>query len=233
MRISDMNWMQVESYLQHDDRAVLPLGSTEQHGYLSLSVDSILAQRISEEAAEASGIPVFPVVSYGVTPYFKAYPGSITLRVETYLKVIRDILDGLAGSGFRRIALISGHGGNAPAESIAIEWMSDHPDVHVKFYQWWQGPLVLAKASEIDPVFSHASWYENFPWTRLAEIIVPAGQKPLIDRTGRPRLVGEKMRSVYGDGNYGGYYQRTDDEMLSIWEVAVQETRMLLEDGWD
>ncbi len=41
MRITDMNWMQVEAYLQKDDRCVLPLGSTEQHAYLSLSVDSL------------------------------------------------------------------------------------------------------------------------------------------------------------------------------------------------
>jgi creatinine amidohydrolase/Fe(II)-dependent formamide hydrolase-like protein len=41
MRVTDMNWMQVEAYLQHDDRCVVPLGSTEQHAYLSLSVDSL------------------------------------------------------------------------------------------------------------------------------------------------------------------------------------------------
>ena len=80
MRISDMNWMMVEEYLKRDDRCVLPLGSTEQHAYLSLSVDSILAERIAVEAAEPLGVPVFPVVAYGITPYFRAFPGSITLR---------------------------------------------------------------------------------------------------------------------------------------------------------
>jgi len=228
-----MNWMQVEAYLKHDDRAVLPLGSTEQHGYLSLSTDSILAQKVSEEAAEAPGIPVFPVLSYGVTPYMKAYPGTITLRVQTYLNVVGDLLDGIAGSGFKRIALISGHGGNAPAESAAVEWMADSEDVQVKLLQWWQGPRVTAKAVEIDPVFSHASWYENFPWTRLAGVIVPDEQKVLSDRTGYPRLVGQKLRDVYGDGNFGGFYQHSDKDMLAIWEVAVNETRALLEDGWD
>jgi creatinine amidohydrolase len=59
MRISEMNWMMVEDYLKHDDRCVLPLGSTEQHAYLSLSVDSILAERIAVEAAEPLRVPVF------------------------------------------------------------------------------------------------------------------------------------------------------------------------------
>ena len=38
MRLADMNWMQVQEHVKHDQRAVLPLGSTEQHGYLSLCV---------------------------------------------------------------------------------------------------------------------------------------------------------------------------------------------------
>jgi creatinine amidohydrolase len=50
MKISDMNWMQVEKYLRADDRTVLPLGSTEQHAYLSLSVDGILSERVSMAA---------------------------------------------------------------------------------------------------------------------------------------------------------------------------------------
>ncbi len=43
MLMRDCNWMQVEEYLERDDRIVLPLGSTEQHGYLSLETDNLLA----------------------------------------------------------------------------------------------------------------------------------------------------------------------------------------------
>src|SRR5690606_5086636 len=83
MRITDLNWMQVEAYLQNDDRCVVPLGSTEQHAYLSLSVDSLLAERVALDAAEPLGVPVFPVLHYGIAPYFRAFPGTVTLRVET------------------------------------------------------------------------------------------------------------------------------------------------------
>jgi len=123
VRISDMNWMQVEKYLKDDDRAVLPLGSTEQHAYLSLSVDSILAARVAEEAAEPLGVPVFPVVSYGLTPYFQSYPGTVTLRLETYLRLVRDILESLYHSGFRRILIVNGHGATArPMPSPPSGW---------------------------------------------------------------------------------------------------------------
>src|SRR5436309_10120295 len=66
--------MQLETYLMKDDRIVLPVGSTEQHAYLSLETDNILAERASVEAAEPLGVPVLPVLAYGVTG-FTAYPG--------------------------------------------------------------------------------------------------------------------------------------------------------------
>ena len=233
MKINDLNWMQVEKYLQTDDRTVLPLGSTEQHAYLSLSVDSILSEQVSIEAAEPLAVPVFPVMPYGLSAYFKAYPGTVSLRVETYLRVIKDILDSLADSGFRRILIVSGHGGNEPAGAMAIEWMTDTPDVQIKFHQWWQGAKFQAKVREIDPVGSHASWFENFPWTRLPAVEMPAGQKRVPDRSGWPRLTGKRLREFYGDGNYGGRYQRSDEEMFAVWQVAVKETREMIEEGWD
>ena len=56
MRLDDLNWMQVEEYLGRDDRVVLPVGSTEQHAYLSLGTDSILAERVSSKRQSRSGV---------------------------------------------------------------------------------------------------------------------------------------------------------------------------------
>lgn len=232
MRIQDLNWMQLENYLKHDDRCVLPLGSTEQHAYLSLCVDNILAERMALDAAEPLGIPVFPVLSYGITPYFRAYPGSISLRVETYLHIIRDVLEGFAEQGFRRVLIVNGHGGNSPAQSYAAEWMAEHPEITVKFHNWWNAPQTWAKVMQIDSVASHASWMENFPWTRLPGIAQPAEQKPPVNAERMRSLAPRGVRDLLGDGNFAGLYQRPDEDMLAIWEVAVTETRALLTEGW-
>ena len=88
-----MNWEHVEAWLKQNDLAILPLGSTEQHAGLSLSVDSILAEKIALDAAEPLGVPVFPVIPYGLAPYFLGYPGTISLQIKTYIQVVRDILD--------------------------------------------------------------------------------------------------------------------------------------------
>src|SRR5438874_10494344 len=98
--------MQVEAYLEHDDRIVLPIGSTEQHAYLSLAVDVILAERVAVEAAEPLGVPVLPVMPYGVAPGFTAYPGTVTLRLETFVAVLTEVLDSLHGQGFRRFLVV-------------------------------------------------------------------------------------------------------------------------------
>jgi len=37
------------------------------------------------------------------------------------------------------------------------------------------------------------------------------------------------VRQYIGDGNFGGAYQRPDDEMLAMWRVAVDETRALID----
>jgi creatinine amidohydrolase len=233
MRISEMNWMMVEDYLGRDDRAVLPLGCTEQHAYLSLSTDSILAERLAVEAAEPLGVAVFPVLAYGITPYFRAFPGTITLRVETYMSVVRDVLNAMAEQEFKRILVVNGHGGNIPAQGFVGEWMADHPGARVKFHNWWNAPKVWAQVQAIDPVASHASWMENFPWTRLEKVSVPKEQKPMSDLEKLRRLDPKSVREHLKDGNYGGLYQRGDEEMMKIWRTGVEETRALLTDAWD
>ncbi len=232
MRIADMNWMQVEEYLKRDDRCVIPLGSTEQHAYLSLCVDAILAERVALEAAHPLGIPVFPPLNYGVTPYFRAYPGTVSLQLDTYLRVIRDMLDSISEYGFKRILLVNGHGGNSPAQTLCIEWMAENPMVVVQFHNWWNAPRTWAKVQEIDPVASHASWMENFPWTRLANVAMPSEQKPPIDADKMRMLTPKQVRDYLGDGNFAGLYQRRDEEMQAIWMAAVEETHALLTGSW-
>lgn len=226
MRIADMNWMQVEEYLKRDDRAIVPLGSTEQHAYLSLATDAILAERVAVEAAEPLEVPVFPVLAYGITPYFLAFPGSVSLRVSTYVAVVRDVLDSLYGYGFRRIILVNGHGGNSPAGSLAPKWMAEHPVARVVLYNWWNAPKTWQAVQLVDAVASHGSWMENFPWNRVAP--APRGQKPMANLDQLRTLSPAAMREAIGDGNYGGDYEKPDEQMLAIWRIAVEETRDII-----
>ena len=232
MRIADMNWMQVEKYLANDNRCVLPMGSVEQHAQLSLCVDAILSERVAVEAAEPLQVPVYPCMPFGLAPYFSAFPGSMSLRVETLLAVFRDLIASVHRSGFRRVLIVNGHGGNAPVSALAKEMMLELPDMSIKYHPWWAGPKVTEAMHKIDPVGSHASWVENFPWTRLANAPAPDGKKPMVDYDQVDILNPLDAKTMLGDGNFGGAWQKEDKEMMEIWQVGVEETRALLEGPW-
>ena len=163
MRVAEMNWSMVESRAAVDDRRVLPIGSVEQHARLSLCADMILAERVALEAAEPLGVPVFPVLPYGLVAGFAAYPGTVTLRLSTYVGLIEDMLDSLYRSGFRRILVVNRHGGNSPALTVIGEWLNDHAGESAKMHDWWRAPKTWARVQAIDPAASHASWMENSP----------------------------------------------------------------------
>lgn len=232
MRIADSNWADIEAYLRHDDRCVLPFGSTEQHAQLSLCVDAILAERVAVEAAAPLGVPVYPAMPFGLAPYFAAYPGSISLRVETLLAVARDLIESVANAGFRRILLVNGHGGNASVGALAQQMMTERPDLSIKFHNWYNAPRAWAAAQAIDPSASHGNWFENFPWTRLAHAPAPEGRKPSVDMALMKASPPTKARAMLGDGAFGGPWQMPDDVMQSIWDAGVAETREALEGPW-
>jgi len=222
--------MQVEEYLERDDRVVLPIASTEQHAYLSLATDVILAERVSLEAAEPAGVPVYPAMPFGVAPGFTTYPGSVSLRLDTLVAVVADMLDSLYGQGFRRFLVVNAHGGNVPAEEPLSAWADGRDGAQLRFHSWWTSARVQEAALGFAPDPTHANWFENFPWTRLEGVTMPAEDKPVPDEIpfGDPVA----MRETLGDGTFGGAYERPDEEMLALWEIAVVEVRGLIENGW-
>ncbi|QUJ67966.1 creatininase family protein [Photobacterium sp. GJ3] len=232
MNISDMNWFQVESYLEHDDRAMISLGSTEQHAYLSLCVDHILSSKLAEESGSRAQVPVFPGVPFGIAPYFSAFPGTVTIRPTTYFQFVCDLLDSLYRQGFRRIMIINGHGGNSPVQAQIQHWLMAHQDAKVIFHNWWASTTVQNMVQSISSNASHASWMENFPWTRLQGVVMPDAEKPMIDLQKMAQLSPAAAKAMIGDGNYGGRYSMSDDVMLAIWQAAVEEATHLVEHGW-
>ncbi len=169
---------------------------------------------------------------YGVTPYFREFPGSVTLKVATHLAVVRDVLDSLAHSGFKRIMICNGHGGNGAVQQFSQEWAAEHAGCRVIFHNWWNAPKTWAKVQAIDPAASHGSWMENFPWTRVPGIELPQTPRPMADMEKLRLMDPATLRRTIGDGNYGGRYERPDEDVLAIWKVAVEETRALLNGTW-
>lgn len=230
MRIEDCNWLQVEAYLERDDRIVLPLGSTEQHAYLSLGTDTILAHRVSVEAAEPLGVLVLSPMPFGVAPGFAAFAGTVSLRPETLVAVVAEALETPYGQGFRGFLVVNGHGGNACVATPLETWAREREGARLRFHSWWDAPAVRAVADEIHPSSTHASWFESFPWTRPTGVELPAEEKPLVtDVEALRELDPQAVRRAIGDGSYGGPYTVPDEQLLRVWAAGVAEVRSLIE----
>lgn len=225
MRIEELNWMDVETYLQHEDRIMLVLGACEQHGYLSLLSDVKIPLALADAASQRSGVLVAPPVNFGVSPYFLRYPGTISLRVSTFLDTVEDVVRSLYGQGFRRFLVLNGHGGNDPARGRLAEIANSLPGIQLVWYAWWTAHSVEAAAMKHELKSSHASWIEAFPFTRVAEL--PEGSKT--PPTYQGILSAEKMREVFGDGVFGGPYQVDPAIMDEIFLAALEDVLYYLE----
>jgi creatinine amidohydrolase len=95
---------------------VLTVGAVEQHAdHLPVDTDSLSAYRIALQAAarcEAPHVLVLPPPSFGFSPHHRAWPGTITLSLETFNGLVIDVIDSLHRTGFKRMLIVNGHGGN-------------------------------------------------------------------------------------------------------------------------
>lgn len=225
MRFDEMNWFDVEGYLKTDDRLIIVLGACEQHGYLSLLTDVRIPQALADAASQQTGVVVAPPLNFGCSPYFLAYPGTLSLRVSTLLDVVEDIVRSVYRQGFRRLLILNGHGGNDSARSRLYELANQLPGLKIAWYAWWTAHSVIGVAEKHQLKPTHASWLENFPFTRVSDL--PAEDKipPFI-----PGLMGaEQARQVYGDGQFGGPYSADSEIMAQIYNAALQDIVHLLQ----
>lgn len=225
MRIEDLNWMDVEKYLQKEDRIMAVLGACEQHAYLSLMTDMIIPLALADAASRTTGVVVAPSLNFGVSPYFMEYPGTISLRTETFLNVVEDILRSLYDHGFRRILFLNGHGGNDLARGRLVEVSNQLPGLKLAWYAWWVSHSVeqVAMKHELKP--THASWLEAFEFTKVHEL--PEEQK--LPPSFQGLLNAKETRAVYKDGSFGGPYQVDNGIMDELFDAALQDVLLLLE----
>lgn len=145
MLLAEMSWDEVETYLGKDDRVILPLGSTEQHGRRGpLGTDHIIPEGLARALAEREGVPAAPALAYGVSEHHMAYPGTVTIRPRTYIAFVEDLVEAFYRHGFRRVFVINGHGGNqAPLQCLWLDICNRHLDLRIRQFQWWTLPGVV------------------------------------------------------------------------------------------
>lgn len=107
-----------------DSLAVVPTASIEQHGpHLAVVTDTLLVETVARRSAEAAScsVVVTPTVCYGNSHHHRPHPGVLSLQSDVFLATTRDVIEGLSLSGYRRILLLNGHGGNTAANQVAAQ----------------------------------------------------------------------------------------------------------------
>lgn len=109
------SWATIEE--EAADTVIVPLGSMEPHGaHKPVGCCYLLAEAAARDVGERTGVPVTPVVPFGVSEPYKHFPGTMTVSMETLSRYVYEACLGLAKCGFRKIIFFSAHGGdNLPA----------------------------------------------------------------------------------------------------------------------
>lgn len=141
MRLDQMSWEEVEAYLAHRDDAILPVGSTEQHGPIGLiGTDTLCATAVAEAAGARAGSIVLPPLAYTPAPFNMDFPGTISVSEATFTALVSDIMAALAVHGFRRLYVLNGHGANlAPLKALV-----PNAPMEVRIRSWWDYPQTTA-----------------------------------------------------------------------------------------
>jgi len=222
MRLQDLNWMDVESYLQQDNRIILVTGATEQHAYLSLLTDVLIPASLALALSERLNVLVAPPLNFGVSPHFSMFPGTISLSQATFEAVLMDVVESLLHQGFGRFFVLNGHGGNRVPQRLTD--LQIEGALRCDWFNWWRSDAVRDFETQYGLRRDHANWGENFPFCRVAEI--PQGAKPPVN-LGYAEA-GQDMRELLGDGSFGGPYQLDDSRMQVLFHDVLDEATLRL-----
>ncbi len=146
-----LSWPQIEALPDKANTLIIqPIGAIEQHGpHLPLAVDSVIATAVTGRALsqldQAVHAYALPTLCYGKSNEHVGFPGTITLSVSTLLAVLMELAKSLYLSGFRKLILINGHGGQPQVlEIVARDLREQYSDLMVFPHFVWGGPHQVA-----------------------------------------------------------------------------------------
>ena len=215
MRLDLCTWPEVEEYLRHCKGIILPIGSTEQHGPTgAIGTDALTAKAVAHEVGKRTGVLVTPTQPYGMAEHHLGFAGTMSLRPETLLELVHDLLISLVMHGFERIFIVNGHGGNIATikaafskayRTISTMEFSESKLFQCKLANWFMTPEVFKEAHSLygDKEGQHATpseialtlYLEPSLLSKQCELPPPSPAGPIYDY--------KDFRQRYFDGRMG------------------------------
>ncbi|MWV64969.1 creatininase family protein [Halorubrum sp. JWXQ-INN 858] len=240
MELADRTWPELGAYVAEESVAVVPLGSTEQHGpHLPLATDHLIAEALATAAADRTGFLRTPTVDVGVSPHHRQFHGTMWVDPPAFRDYVESFTRNLAYHGIDRVVYVNAHGGNVPhlrevgrrlhraGEVYAIEWMWDE-----------------SIPGLVDELFAHngphAGPKETAMITHIAPELVREGELEtardggLVDLADSGSVV-HGARTNYdaidnsGNGGFGDPTDVTPEKAERLFEAAADQLVALLE----
>lgn len=146
--------------------AVVPTGSTEQHGpALPLGMDHYSARAFARAVADDESVVCLPTIPVGVSPHHMQFDGSLTVSDETFAAYVRETIESLTEHGLRKVVIVNGHGGNVDALSRAARELRATETAFAPTWNWWDavedlaGELFDEEGGHADGAESSLIWY--------------------------------------------------------------------------
>jgi len=173
MRVADAAWPDVGAHLEDGSLALVPVGSTEQHGpHLPESTDHRIAEALAAAAEERTDALLTPGIRIGASSHHRQFPGTLWADPGPFRDYVESIARNLTYHGVDRIVFVNAHGGNVAhlrevgrrlhrdEAAYALEWMWDEsiPDLVDELFEQngpHGGPKETAMLRHIAPELVH------------------------------------------------------------------------------
>ena len=240
MYLADRTWPELGGTVADGPVALVPLGSTEQHGpHLPLATDHLIAEALAREGADRAGVVCTPTITVGVSPHHRQFHGTMWADAPAFRDYVESLSRNLTYHGFDRLIYVNAHGGNVPHlreigrrlhvddAAYAVEWMWNEsiPDLVEELFERpgpHAGPKETAMIMHIAPDLVRTGELED------------ARDGGLVDRGSVNYVNG--ARTFYdaiensANGAYGDPSAATPEKGERLFEAAVDQLVELV--GW-
>ncbi len=185
--LQDKNWKEAKELIEESKGvAIIPVGSTEQHGlHLPVGTDTYVAITLAEDAASKTKAVLIPPLWFGWSPHHMILPGTITIRSEVLVEYLYDIIKSLSEHGINKFVLLNGHRiVNIIWMQLAAERAQNELDVKIEIFDPAYMSKEIVKELDFGPV-GHADEIESsHMYYRYEELVQmdKAVDNPIIEK---------------------------------------------------
>jgi creatinine amidohydrolase len=240
MYVADQTWPDLAEYVAEESVALVPLGSTEQHGpHLPLSTDHVIAEGLARAAAERAGFLCTPTVNVGVSEHHRQFHGTMWVSPSAFREYVESLARNLTYHGIDRLVFVNAHGGNTQhlqevgrrlrgdGAAFATPWMWDDaiPELVDDLFETngpHAGPKETSMLLHLDPDCVKSGEFENARDNGLKDL-------ESADSTRHGSRVSYDSVESADNGAYGDQTDATAEKGERLFEAATSELVQLLE----